>query len=250
VLSASNSYSGNTTIAAGTLQLGAGGQLPAGTNLAINGNSFGVVSGTLASPNNASATGLNHQDGVFDLNGQNQTVAGLTGLAGTGGGAVGIVTNSATGTSTLTHTGSSTFDGIIRDGGSGRIVALTKTTGGVLTLTGSNNFTGATSVTGGTLLLANSNALAGSSFAGGGGSLSFGSLVAATFGGLQGVLISRCPTLQPPPLLFRSGVTTRAPLIPAGFRAAARSRNSAAARSRSPDPTPTRARRASTPARW
>ena len=64
---------------------------------------------------------------------------------------------------------------------------LTKAGAGTLTLSGSNNYTGATLISGGTLLLANANALSQSNFdTSGVGSLSFGGLTAATFGGLQG----------------------------------------------------------------
>lgn len=59
---------------------------------------------------------------------------------------------------------------------------------GRLTLTGSNNFSGGTAVTGSgsMLVLGHAHALGGSTFTGGDGGLSFGSLSAATFGGLSG----------------------------------------------------------------
>jgi len=64
---------------------------------------------------------------------------------------------------------------------------LTKIGAGTLTLAASNGYTGTTLVSGGTLLLANTAALSGSTFdTSGGGSLSFGTLSSATFGGLQG----------------------------------------------------------------
>ena len=88
---------------------------------------------------------------VLDLNGFNQTVSGLTGADGAGGSSLGVVTNSATGTSTLTHTGSSTFAGRLQDGGAGKVVALVKSTGGTLSLTGSNSYTGGTTINAGVL---------------------------------------------------------------------------------------------------
>ena len=69
-------------------------------------------------------------------------------------------------------------------GGTG---VLSKIGGGTLTLSGSNSFGGVTLASAGTLALANSLAMGLSNFdASGAGSLSFGTLAAATFGGLQG----------------------------------------------------------------
>ena len=71
--------------------------------------------------------------------------------------------------------------------GSGGLIVMS-TYGGPLTLSASNTFTGVTTInSGGNLLLANPNALAMSTLdTSGGGSLSFGSLTNAFFGGLQG----------------------------------------------------------------
>jgi autotransporter-associated beta strand protein len=65
---------------------------------------------------------------------------------------------------------------------------LTKIGGGTLTLAMSNTFTGTTTISGGTLALGNSQALAYSTlyYNNSGGTLSFGSLAAATLGGLAG----------------------------------------------------------------
>ena len=63
---------------------------------------------------------------------------------------------------------------------------LDKSGSGILTLSGSNAFTGMTTISEGTLLLDHQNALAGSTFVGGAGTLSFGALTAASFGGLSG----------------------------------------------------------------
>jgi fibronectin-binding autotransporter adhesin len=65
---------------------------------------------------------------------------------------------------------------------------LTKSGAGALRLSGTNTFTGDTKITGGTLLLGSSLALQYSTLNYGdfGGSLSFGALTAATFGGLKG----------------------------------------------------------------
>jgi autotransporter-associated beta strand protein len=85
---------------------------------------------------------------VFDLNGLNQSLVGVT----KGANAAVIGNSSTTKDSTLTITGASTFAGIIQDAvGSGtRKVNLT-VNGGALTLTGANTYTGDTTVSAGTL---------------------------------------------------------------------------------------------------
>ncbi len=122
-LSGTNSYSGGTTVSAGTLQMGAA--------LALSGN-LAVGSG-----------------GLLDLNGNSPTVAGLSG-AGTVG------NNAASSSSTFTvgaSNATSTFSGVIQNG-SGQ-VGLTKTGTGNLTLNGANTFSysygGPTTVLAGTL---------------------------------------------------------------------------------------------------
>jgi autotransporter-associated beta strand protein len=132
-LTGASTYTGSTTIQAGTLRIsGADDRLPTGTTLTIDG---GATAG-----------------GTFDLNGRNQTVAGLSGGSGT---VKGLVTNTlAATTRTITVTGSSTFDGIIQNGALTALTALTKSTGGTLTLTGVNTYTGDTTVSAGALLLA------------------------------------------------------------------------------------------------
>ncbi|MFA6286727.1 MAG: autotransporter-associated beta strand repeat-containing protein [Opitutaceae bacterium] len=133
LLTGANTYTGSTTIAGGSIKIGvADNRLPTGTNLIINGSSAAITRGS------------------FDLNGFNQTVAGLTG----GSGAYrGVVSNTATGTgtNTLTVTGTSTFAGTIKDGTTAK-TALTKGTGGTLTLSGANAYTGGTIIDGGTVV--------------------------------------------------------------------------------------------------
>jgi autotransporter-associated beta strand protein len=116
ILGAANVYTGGTTISAGTLRLGA-----------ANG----------VSP----ASALVMSNGVFDLNGFSQTVAGLSGSGGTIG---------STGAATLTinQTNSSGYSGVI----SGAIT-LTKSGSGTLLLGAANTYTGGTNINGGTLKL-------------------------------------------------------------------------------------------------
>jgi autotransporter-associated beta strand protein len=121
--SANNTYPGDTTITAGTLQLGAANAIPGG-----------------ATAGNVSITG------TLDLNTFSDSLNGLS-----GGGTVDTV---AGGTPTLTVGGnnaSSTFNGVIKN--TAGTLALTKTGSGVIALTGANTYSGATTVSNGTLLV-------------------------------------------------------------------------------------------------
>ena len=109
ILTTTQNYTGVTTIDAGTIQLSGAGQLPAGTTVNLYGATMGIAgngTGYLTGfPTSNGATTL-AQNGMLDLNGCNQTVAGLGGFTGVGGGAYGVVTNSNNSTaSTLTVTG-------------------------------------------------------------------------------------------------------------------------------------------------
>jgi fibronectin-binding autotransporter adhesin len=95
-LTGSNTYSGATTISAGTLQLGNAAALPSATALTVN------------------------STGALDMNGFNATVASLAAGASTA-----KITNSAVGTSTLTiSTFNTQVSTLIEDGGTGKQVAL------------------------------------------------------------------------------------------------------------------------------
>jgi autotransporter-associated beta strand protein len=135
-LSGANTYSGTTTVhGGGTLKVGAINALPVGTVLTLG-------------------EGVGNTLGTLDLNGFNQTIAGLT-TAGTG--TPQKVTNSAlSGTATLTVNNDAatsnadyTFGGVIENGTA--TTALTKSGDKKLTLSGANTYTGATIVSGGQL---------------------------------------------------------------------------------------------------
>jgi hypothetical protein len=86
--------------------------------------------------------------GVFDLNGNSETIASL---AGSGG----VVDNTATGkAATLTlANGSATFSGTIQNSGAGATLAVVENGTGTSTLNGTEIYAGGTTVTAGTLVL-------------------------------------------------------------------------------------------------
>ena len=138
LLSASNTYSGGTTVYGGLLQLGAANALlPAGAL---------TVSGTGASA------------GTVDLAGYNQTVGTLS----DGGVSVGTITDS-TGSATLTVNNSSpnTYGGTITDtvATTGGVLGVKVSGGSSLTLSAANSYNGPTTVTSGTLIAGNNAAI-------------------------------------------------------------------------------------------
>jgi len=129
-----NSSVFSTSASAGVVKLGRANALPPAALLLVAGN--GVA-------------------GRLDLNGFDQTVAGLAHSTG-GSSAIGeaIITNSSTTPSTLTlaPAGTQTFNGTIQDG-AGRI-HLVKSGAGTQILNGNNTYSGNTTVDAGTLKLA------------------------------------------------------------------------------------------------
>jgi autotransporter-associated beta strand protein len=133
-LSGANTYSGNTTISAGTLELGAANVIPDG----VGKGNVSVSSGA-----------------TLDLNNFSETINGLSGA--------GTVDTLAAGTPTLTvfenTAQTSTFSGVIKNSIGGKnpgTLALTKTGDGTLSLTGANTYSGATTVSAGTLVVGGS----------------------------------------------------------------------------------------------
>ncbi len=89
--------------------------------------------------------------GILDMNAHHETIGSLIGTAGT-------VTNNATGTATLTAGAdnlSSAFWGTLQDGGSGKVLALSKAGSGALSLSGTNSYSGGTALNAGSLSFAN-----------------------------------------------------------------------------------------------
>jgi fibronectin-binding autotransporter adhesin len=122
-----NTYGGKTQLVRGTLKIGVNDSLPTGTTLDVH---------ALATPDPA----------AFDLNGFNQTVAGLT-RSDTSG--TGTVTNSSATPATFTVNSAAafTFSGQVR----GTALSFVKDGAGTLILSGTNDYGGTTLVSGGTL---------------------------------------------------------------------------------------------------
>ncbi|MDZ4782669.1 MAG: autotransporter-associated beta strand repeat-containing protein [Planctomycetia bacterium] len=157
-----NTYSGGTTITAGTLKLATTNALPGGAG-----------KGDVTIVGNTVIGGLN-VPGTLDLGGFNQAINGLNSTTG------GIIVNTiplfftsgawtaTAGTNTLTignDDANGAFNGTLQDGltivpvpgtGAGTsvvgVLALTKTGTGTQTLSGVNTYTGATTINGGTLI--------------------------------------------------------------------------------------------------
>ncbi len=126
-LAGSNTYTGATTVTEGTLALSGTGSIATSSKVAI------ATAGTL------------------DIS-QTSGGASITTLADT---TVGQSGNVALGSQALTITkGSTTFSGVIADGGVGNGTGGSLTiAGGTQTLAGANSYTGGTTITGGTLAL-------------------------------------------------------------------------------------------------
>ncbi len=127
-LSGANTYTGATTINAGTLQL----------------------SGGSAIANTSAVTLANVAGATLDLNGTSETIGSLA-----GGGALGGNVLLGTGTLTTGVATNTTYSGVISGTG-----GLTKQGTGIFTLSGANTYTGATTINAGTLTLGAANRIA------------------------------------------------------------------------------------------
>lgn len=158
-----NSWTGTTEIwsGSGALKLGVNNALPTASLLSIgNGASVG---------------------GTLDMNGFNQTSAGLSQFGGT----LGRVTNNGATDSTLTLSSlaaNQTFNGAINDGATNKVALTLNSSGRTQTLTGANTYTGATTVTAGTLVVNGSLANTSTTIGSGGTLMGTG-----TLGGTVGV---------------------------------------------------------------
>lgn len=131
IFSGANSYTGETRIYNGTLELGAHDSLPAGNPLLL---------------------GIGSLHPTFDLKGFNQTIGSLR----SEGDGTHTITNTGNSESTLTVTQNSdkVFGGTITNGDNA--LHLIKSGSSQLTLSGANTYTGLTTVNAGTLLVTGS----------------------------------------------------------------------------------------------
>lgn len=137
-LSGANTYSGGTTLNAGTLAVGNDSALGTGT-LTANGGTLSATGAPRTLSNAVTAAGDFTIGGAQDLT--------LSGAIDLGGG---------TRTVTVSNSGTTTFSGVV---GQPWYSSLAKDGAGRLVLSGANTFTGFVQVNAGTLALTNSNAL-------------------------------------------------------------------------------------------
>ncbi|MDR2981222.1 MAG: autotransporter domain-containing protein, partial [Puniceicoccales bacterium] len=135
IIGGSNTYTGATTIANGTLSLGADNAITTTSALTLGDGTTG---------------------GTLNLNGYNQT---LQTFATNGTGNSIINNNAVASTLTLNLAADKTFDGALGGGTNYNNFSLVKTGTGKLTLTGAITYTGTTTIQAGTLALANDGAL-------------------------------------------------------------------------------------------
>jgi fibronectin-binding autotransporter adhesin len=196
ILTASNSYTGGTTITGGTLQLNRGASIIGGivnnatltlngvlnTDFLIGNNISGTGGLSKSSGGSATLTGTNTYSGTTTITGGFLVAGSTTGLSAssvvvTAGGILDISQRAVTigglsGTTDSVHSfsgattgsmtlavasGTLTYGGQV--GGSYPNLALTKTSPGTQVLTGNNTYTGLTAVSGGWLVLGHANAL-------------------------------------------------------------------------------------------
>ncbi len=155
-----NTFTGTTAINGGKLILAKTGVNAIGGNVTVGNAGVGLdflqlnASEQIVDTSVATFNGSGANAGIFQLNNQNETLAGIV---STGGAGIVENGNASAGTSTLTlnfATGTQTFSGILQDnGGSGSgILALTKTgAGSTQELTGTSTYTGVTTINGGVI---------------------------------------------------------------------------------------------------
>jgi len=175
LLTGNNTYTGTTTISAGTLELGTNGRLGGGAysgNIA-NSGTF-LYSGTNAQTlsgiiSGSGALTQNNSTGMLTLSGNNTYTGTTTISAGTlqisstgrlgGGNYTGNISNS--GTFLYNGTNSQTLSGVISGTG-----GLTKNGSSTLTLTGSNTYNGAITINAGTVEVGASGRLGAGTYSG------------------------------------------------------------------------------------
>lgn len=176
--SLSNTYTGTTTINAGTLSLAkTGGAIAVVGNITVGDGSGStadilLLSGSEQIQDTAVVTLTGNSTvagtGTFRLNGNTETIGGLSSAGGTQNGVVENALASTTGKLIVNTTSDQSFTGVMQNGsGTSSVLVFTKVGAAQQTLAGTaaNTYTGVTTVLGGTLRLnktAGINAIAGS----------------------------------------------------------------------------------------
>ena len=174
-LGGANTYAGGTTLNAGVTTISGDGASGGSAG------SLGVVPASATANNVILNGGDLLGNGIFTLNGNRGLgigpISGVTGAT--------ALIDAASG-QTFTVNGVIASSG--NTGSDNLNVNSLASTPGTVVLAGANTFSGTTAISGGTLLLANSSALQNSTlnYNNQGGALSFGTLTAATLGGLSG----------------------------------------------------------------
>ncbi|WP_346910100.1 autotransporter-associated beta strand repeat-containing protein [uncultured Roseibium sp.] len=158
-LTSANSYTGGTTISAGTLQIGNGGTTGSVTGNIVNNGALAFNRSDAVTFNgDISGTGSMTKSGAetLTLTGTNTFTGGTTISGGTlqvgNGGTTGSLTGDIVNNGALAFNRS---DAVTFNGGISGTGSLTKSGAETLTLTGANTFTGTTTISGGTLQVGN-----------------------------------------------------------------------------------------------
>jgi len=180
-----NTYTGTTTITGGTLILNKADVNAIAGNITLGDGTGGDILQLAASNQIADASIITlggtsaGARGWLQLNGNNETIGGLSSGGIAGAGLVANESLTAGSTLTLNVTGSQDFSGLIRNASSanGSMLTLVKTGSGTQTLSGANTYTGGTQINEGILQVGSANALGNSTNTGnltfGGGTLQY-----------------------------------------------------------------------------
>ncbi|MDI1250009.1 MAG: autotransporter-associated beta strand repeat-containing protein [Lacunisphaera sp.] len=163
-LGGANTYTGATTLSAGTIQVGSNTAFGTGTvqygavTLQGDGSARTLANtGTLAGNLTIAGSSDLSLTGPLTLTGDRTLTVSNSGLTTLGN--VALSDSATSRTLELNVANSAVISGVVSDGGTATAGALTKTGAGSLTLSGDNTYGGATTISAGTLVAAHANAL-------------------------------------------------------------------------------------------